>query len=72
MGFWSELFQTSDPETGETVDAKVHVNNDGYVDGLIYNMEVDDKGGYHGHVWGLASDKDSDIGGRDTTHTSSK
>lgn len=72
MGFWSSLFQTSDPETGESVDAKVHVNNDGHVDGLIYNLNVDDDGGRHGHVWGLASDNDNDIGGRDTTPPPSK
>lgn len=72
MGFWSSLFQTSDPETGKSVDAKVHVNNDGHVDGIIYNMEVDNDGGKHGHVWGLASDNDNDIGGRDTTPPPSK
>ena len=72
MGFWSDIFSTSDPETGESVSAKVKVDDNGHVSDFIYNLEADKEGGYHGHVWELNNDDDAKIDGRDTTPPSSK
>ena len=47
MGFWSDIFSTSDPETGESVSAKVKVDDNGHVSDFIYNLDADKEGGYH-------------------------
>lgn len=67
MGWLSSFFTTMvDTDTGktETVRANVHVNDEGHVTDFIHHTENDASGGQHGHVWGLDSPNDSDIGGR--------
>lgn len=68
MGFWSNIFSTSDPETGEKTSAKVKADDKGHVSDIIYGIEKDSSGGKHGHVWGLNAgyDQDDKIGGRDS------
>lgn len=67
MGFWSSLFSTSDPETGETTSAKVKTDSTGAVTDFIYGLEKDSGGDRsHGHVWNLGPHTDDEsIGGRD-------
>jgi hypothetical protein len=63
---WTDWFKTKDPESGKSTDAKVKVDKEGHVSDMIYNKNKDSQGGKHGHVWGLNSYKDKDIGGRDS------
>ncbi len=63
---WSDSFKTSDPETGKETTASVKADSNGYVSDFIYGLENDKDGGKHGHVWGLNSDDDDKIGGRDS------
>ena len=66
MGFWSDVFSTSDPETGEKTSAAVKTDSSGAVTDFIYGLEKDADGGHHGHAWNLGPETDDEsIGGRD-------
>lgn len=57
-------FLSGDESEFEQTGASYKVDDDGYVSDFIHHTENDSSGGHHGHVWGLNSNNDNDIGGR--------
>lgn len=62
---WGKSFETINPETGETIRVKCETDDNGFVKGVLTDLDQDRNGGSHGHIWGLNDDDGSSIGGRD-------
>lgn len=65
MGWLKDSFTTTNPETGESTKANVKIDDNGHVSEFVYGLEEDKSGGKHGHVWGLNSNDDDKIDGRE-------